>query len=920
LTATTTENGTPGAAGLTYAWNVTKDGALFATGAGASFSFTPNAAGTYIVSLTVTDGDGAFGGDSQTISVSASSDTGGPVLLPPDVLAAMRQKAAGNTPQWQAFKASLDQGLNQILNIGDYQGSELDYIVSYALGYQVLKDSDPVTASRYADKAIALMKSGLNDFQKSGWEARQFLARGDGSTTTFTLPNADVVSSSFHVYTADVSTVTMTRSRGSSQDTVSYYETYLKVSNTPDGAPNYVEGVDWSHNGNLANNLIDWSLPGSKPAPGATYYITLASSSTASTVSSSQYTLSGSTLTFHTAPAAGKAIYVEYVYGTHAADGSTLAYQQTSGGDGGFNSVLIDDTYTSRYLGKDIAIGLDWLSGYVGLSPALQAQASALLVRWSDYVRDSGYYNNSPASNYGAGGYVSRVMTALALSDVGSSQGPRLLSEVVAYRNQHLLPLLQDPTDSLKGGFWAEGWSYGQLASENILEAGLALEEAGQVDASPEREWANEAIVQLVSAQPGPGTVYDGGDWFAYPAAFPDNGLFDVLGAAASNPTTQAYANYIIQHNSGGNGHGYIDLLFRDPSAPAAFWSDLPLQYFATGTGLLTARSDWGSSPTWVSLFMGNPLNADHQIYTPGQLQIQRGNNGLLINANAVGENQTSALKSKYGNTIIVDDGGAGTQTYRSSMGYWYGDPGVVVNAYEAGSNYTYLSGNYAAAYSPSGHPGSGGPVSELNREMVYLNPNYVVVYDRVTTRQASFTKKQQWNFLNNATVTVSGDSFTETVGSSRLFGQAFSTVPLTTTIGSVQVNNATVKELEIQNASATASVRYVTAFQVADSTTSAMDATEHVVSTDSRMEGTQIGNQLVLFGRDGTVDATTPVTYAVSSSAAVQNLLVDLQPGRTFQVKANGVVIATVTASSQGTVSFTTPAGTNTVQVTAVG
>jgi len=90
--------------------------------------------------------------------------------------------------------------------------------------------------------------------------------------------------------------------------------------------------------------------------------------------------------------------------------------RQTSSGDGGFNSIFVDTTYTSRYLGKHIGMGLDWLDGYPGLQPGLKKEAMELLVRWSDYTRDEGYMNESPASNYEAGAYVSRVLTALALA------------------------------------------------------------------------------------------------------------------------------------------------------------------------------------------------------------------------------------------------------------------------------------------------------------------------------------------------------------------------------------------------------------------------------------------------------------------------------------------------------------------------
>src|SRR5207245_10119306 len=133
-----------------------------------------------------------------------------------------------------------------------------------------------------------------------------------------------------------------------------------------------------------------------------------------------------------------------------------------------FDSIVADDTYSSRYLGKHLAMGLDWLDGYAGFKPDFQAEVRAMLVRWSDFIRDNGYYANSPASNYGAGSYVSRVMTALALARRHPA-GPRLLAEVVAWRHKYVLPALTDDTASLKGGFWPEGWSYGVLAAQNLL-------------------------------------------------------------------------------------------------------------------------------------------------------------------------------------------------------------------------------------------------------------------------------------------------------------------------------------------------------------------------------------------------------------------------------------------------------------------
>jgi hypothetical protein len=83
-------------------------------------------------------------------------------------------------------------------------------------------------------------------------------------------------------------------------------------------------------------------------------------------------------------------------------------------------------------------------------------------------------------------------------------------------------------------------------------------------------------------------------------------------------------------------------------------------------------------------------------------------------------------------------------------------------------------------------------------------------------------------------------------------------------------------------------------------------------------MEGIQIANQLVLFGTDGPLNPFTgSVAYTVAGRGPVRHLLTDLEPGRTYQVMADGVLVDTPTASDQGTLTFTTtPAGTQTIVV----
>ncbi|HVV72724.1 MAG TPA: PKD domain-containing protein, partial [Verrucomicrobiae bacterium] len=861
----------PASTGSAYSWNF-GDGTS-STGASPTHAYLFD--GVYTLTAVVTDE-----ASRHTNVGTVQMETAARVLLTPAVLDAVRLKAATNTAQWQAFKKRLDGQLTSVIESGGaYQGDELSWIGDYALGYKTLQFQDPVTAGKYADKALALMKSALHDFQKFGEYGQQYLARGDGTTKVFLLPNSNIVASSLRVYKAPVSALPVTRANSGSQtDNVDSYLTYIKVSNTPDGPADYQEGTDWVHNGDLPNYLIDWSpaQPGHRPAPGATYYVTVASSLDASSTAA---TLSGNTITLSSAPKTNEAIYVEYVYGVHAPDYSTLAFQQSSAGDGGLNSIMIDDGFPSRYLGKFTAMGYDWLYGYPGFAAALKNETASMLVRWSDYWRDNEYRADNPASNYGEGGYISRILTALALGGSRNENGSRLLDEIINYRQTKVLPLLTNSSTSLSGGFWAEGWNYGQQATRNLVLSGLALEAAGLGTALAERQWAGQVIYSLISEQPTKATIYDGGDWYDYPAPFVSKDLLYTLAVATTDPTAGAYANYVIQTYPGGQIQDMQDLLFRDPNAPAAFWSSFPLAYFSEGTGLINARADWSYNSTWLSFQLGNELDTDHQTYAQGHLEVQRGGDALLINPNALGGNQTPSTESSFGNLLTVDDNGAGTQTYRFNQGFWFGTPGCRILNYETTPGYVYALGDYAAAYGLNTTPGIG-TAKVLTRQIVYQRPDYIVVHDRAVTGSTNDLKQLRWHFLNNPSLNAGSNSWVATEGSSKLFGQTFSRSALISSNQAVTCpagSSTLVYRLTTQNASKATNVTYTTALQSAPATETNMVSTTRISSADHRMEGVQMGAYLVLFGADGPlIPFSGSLTYTVTGTSTVIHLLTD--------------------------------------------
>ena len=154
---------------------------------------------------------------------------------------------------------------------------------------------------------------------------------------------------------------------------------------------------------------------------------------------------------------------------------------------------------------------------------------------------------------------------------------------------------------------------------------------------------------------------------------------------------------------------------------------------------LIVARQDWTYNSTWLAFTSGNLYG--YPSMAQGGMELDRGADQLLVNAAAISEDQSLTDIGTYANTVVIDDGGAGQQTYRYAQGGWYGNPGNTMPHFDGTSAFAYFQGNYAAAY--KAYSGSTDPASTLVRDVFYVRgANYVIVYDRATTTQASFLKR----------------------------------------------------------------------------------------------------------------------------------------------------------------------------------
>jgi hypothetical protein len=721
----------------------------------------------------------------------------------------------------------LDLNLPKVLDLSAYQGSWLMWAAEFAMGAACAQAINDTTRwDQYCRKATAIALSAVRDYQKGGGNTRQFLTLADGTTAAFTLPDAagSFFPASLNMYTSPATWMPVVRGPAVSNgvDVVTYYVAYIAVADNADGSSPYIQNVDWKRSSLLGDNQIQW-LSGRRPVSGATYYV-LDAGNLFSTLA--QYTLVGNVATLKTKPAASTAIFCEYI---------RTDYSQTSAGDGGLDTAFVDSGgYDARYLGRSVAPVLDWCAGHPTLEAA-RSELSSILVAWADYLSVNGYNHASIQSNYGAGEYSSKALSAIVLA--GTPNGDRLKSEVLAFRTGTVIPQL---STGLVGGFWAEGWNYGPLAIDGLLLASEAMKQSTWVDGLAERAFVSDVCEHLVYAAMAPGLVTDIGDFYSVPPVAPVSEQL-YLWATQADPLKGG----LLGPQTLPTGWKALAL----PPLPAPQPKPTPLSKFATGTGLTIARTSWTSPSTWAAMLAGNLLACDHQQFAAGHVEIWRGPDALLPASTLYTEMQNPNFKSQQSNVLVVDTNGVpNVQTYPFNQGTWYGSPGIITLAQTDDGDLCHTSADCRASYSWNQHPGDGGPLLKWIRHFLLIRSlNTVVVVDFLAMKSSAYYREQRWH-TSPGPVSLSGNSFTIDRGASRLTCQVLSGQPITFTQSTLTGNGYTIPQMRFAGP-AVASMAFIGVSQIGPSGSLFAPPTYF---TDGTKEGCVTGNRTFQFDAAG--------------------------------------------------------------------
>lgn len=834
----------------------------------------------------------------------------------PDVEIAFADNAV-----WTSLKARCDSDLNTL--IGDiYAGFDWRQAAQdYGLCYNVGALRGDVKAPTYSKKAVAILKTMARSFPLiAPNQNHQFLAFGDGTKKVFTLPMTPLTGTSVKVFSNATAVSTYTYNAAGQQDVTQAYDSgaiypVLRISSsmagaTSNGPVEYAKEIDWHVSfrdlvsGNSQFNVLHWR---SANHPSGMYYVATNLNSNDTAIAAANFTVTGTTLTFTTAPAANTALYVEYL-------GSD--YTQTSNFYGGVESVKPDGPgYNMRAMNVGLAYGYDAIRQSPDFTSALRAECYGVLNAQLDWYTAAGYegpnLGENPIGNYYIRGYLTGAMFTAYATD---SDNPRALpgGDLKPLASTLLHQTFDTMQTDLAGGYGPQG-TYSEGTNSDMLQLydlwkRLTTGDGAPEDLAPQLEWtANLVPATIHGTKPDRVTFYDGGDWNDLPATPLKNSMLAFIKYLPGHPMTP-YARQLLADT----GSPVAGTTADYKAGAGAF----PLSYLAKFTGPVYARSDWSTSAVWLSLASG-PVLEDHQHLDQGHLTLQRGADYLLINSGAYGLLNTLP----YHNTLGFDDRGAGNHiVYPPGQGYW--GPAAKITRYEDQNTFVYAEANIAPAY--VNNDGTTNSVTSSLRTLVYIRPNIVFLHDEAQVANPAVKKIFNLNF-NAASLPRTADIFRASNGTSKLFMRALVPANPAPTITNLNYNGGTNNVVNYQvTTTGQTSGTFLHVFELAASTQSAMAASSYILSADNREQGVEIdlgARRWIVMASTGPspVLNTSTLAYSVPQACPCTHVVTNLPASTAYQVTVIGGAGGTTAAASdaKGVLTFqTNDAGTTGVQI----
>ena len=431
------------------------------------------------------------------------------------------------------------------------------------------------------------------------------------------------------------------------------------------------------------------------------------------------------------------------------------------------------------------ALAFDWVYG--GFTPAERAAYAANLVSSANSIIDLNLYL------YGNYGIRYQAAAAIAALAAAGDADVSVLWPKAYDRMNTVLEVTGDGIDPgdmegrmAYGGAWNEGYDYNRHTQIHMLQylQGLRSAFGPHEDRLSTSEWAAGVVKYMIYWVLPDGDYilpYGDVDW---PYVLPHDRAIVLMATDASD---SGYGQYSLNNVYGTDSYwAYTDLIFYDAARVEESFDTLPKGWYAPGSGLVIFRSGWGPNDTYVA-FKSSDYHTYHQnngqnafyIYKSAPLAVRTG----VYDGNVHDHNVNYLIRTIAQNCITVfdptetfsypdgvpddNDGGQMVQEWTGehhNFTEWraqadrVGTPRNIVDwvDFEVGAGYGYAASEAGRAY-------KAGKVPFASRQLLWLDPDLVVVFDRVTSGDANFQKKFQLHSAETMTITGPDTAMMET-------------------------------------------------------------------------------------------------------------------------------------------------------------
>ena len=540
---------------------------------------------------------------------------------------------------------------------------------------------------------------------------------------------------------------------------------------------------------------------------------------------------------------------------------------------------------------RKIALVLNYCGS--ALSAQQRTSLANYLAQWTNELwnnnQGSGWGLHDVGNNYYYAFLEGTAYAGYALQQAGDARGAPWIA-FVANEIEKSGGVLDYLATRAAGGDWEEGVNYGERSKERMFSALSVIAAAGgknYFNLSP--FFAGSIYTAIYQLQPDGLSIYPGGDLARssdMQVTPMDRDYVQEATFWLADPVARGYGQWYLNHivpDYTGPGVDLHTAYFRDvlftTNATECAQETLPGWYRAAGTQWLTARSAWDSSATCVSISAAPKIDQSHAHFDSGSFTMWK-NGWQACDADTY---SSSGLAWDPGAHNLVTVIGA---ERRDAV-----VPGLIESRQDSELSYAQIDATNLFVQGSSSTP----MLNEYTRELVYLVPDTLVVYDRVSPKAGS---DYRWRLHTPSKATFGSGRYSSTHS-----GGGISLVQLAGGAATLQADT------DLQDGSSSAwrieeaapsSGRFLNVIQVGSNGAPALQAA--ALTSDATIQGAVVGDQVVVFSsRARGQAATLPFTYTVSGVGPRTHTLVNVGCGVSVSVsKTGGETKVTVAAGAQ--------------------